>query len=159
MVKDKKIRKLISEVVDRIKEKYEPEKIILFGSYAYGKPTEDSDIDLFIVKDTDKRWVDRYVEVKRLIYDPERRISISPIVYTPGEMEERLALGDQFVEEILTKGEVLYAREAEPARHVKESQVIPEPPLVSMSGPLPPEQSLLCGCGGVPWSAQFPVSP
>lgn len=56
------------------------------------------------------------MEVKRLIYDPERRISISPIVYTPGEMEESLALGDQFVGEILTKGEVLYAREAEPAK-------------------------------------------
>lgn len=117
MVADRKMRKLISQVVDRIKEKYEPEKIILFGSYAYGKPTEDSDIDLFIVKDTDKRRVDRYVEVKSLIYDPERRISISPIVYTPGEVEERLALGDQFVEEILTKGEVLYAREAEPAKY------------------------------------------
>ena len=110
MVTDRKMRKLISEVVDRIKEKYEPDKIILYGSYAYGKPTEDSDVDLFIVKDTDKRRVDRYVEVKRLIYDPERRISISPIIYTPGEMEERLALGDQFVEEILTKGKVLYAR-------------------------------------------------
>ncbi|MBF8264562.1 MAG: hypothetical protein HW384_426 [Dehalococcoidia bacterium] len=117
MVTDRKMRKLILEISDRIRDKYEPEKIILFGSYAYGKPTEDSDIDLFIVKDTDKRWVDRYVEVKKLIYDPERRISISPIVYTPGEVEERLALGDQFVEEILSKGEVLYARETEPARH------------------------------------------
>jgi len=44
MVTDRKMRKLILEVVDRIKEKYEPEKIILFGSYADGKPTRDSDI-------------------------------------------------------------------------------------------------------------------
>jgi predicted nucleotidyltransferase len=110
MVKDRKLRKLILEIVDQIKREYEPEKIILYGSYAYGKPTEDSDIDLFIVKDTGKRRVDRFVEVKRLIYEPGRRISISPLVYTPKEMEERLALGDDFVEEVLTKGEVLYAR-------------------------------------------------
>lgn len=110
MVKDRKIKKLITEIVDKIKTEYEPDKIILYGSYAYGKPTEDSDIDLFIVKDTDKRRVDRFVEVKTLIYDPTRRIPISPMVYTPEEVEKRLAIGDQFVEEVLTKGEVLYAR-------------------------------------------------
>ena len=110
MVKNRKLRKLILEIVDQIKREYEPEKIILYGSYAYGKPTRDSDIDLFIVKDTDKRRVDRFVEVSRLIYEPGRHISISPLVYTPEEMEERLSLGDDFVEEVLTKGEVLYAR-------------------------------------------------
>ncbi|MCX5991580.1 MAG: nucleotidyltransferase domain-containing protein [Chloroflexi bacterium] len=78
MVKDRKTRKLILDIVDQIKERYEPEKIILYGSYAYGKPTEDSDIDLLIVKETDSRRVDRFVEVKRLIYDPKRRIPISP---------------------------------------------------------------------------------
>ena len=110
MVKDKKLRRLILRIVEQIKEGYEPERVILYGSYAYGEPTEDSDIDLFIVKETDKRRVDRFVEVKRLIYEPGRRISISPLVYTPKEVEERLALGDDFVEEVLTRGEVLYAR-------------------------------------------------
>ena len=110
MIKDRKSRKLILKIVDQIKTEYEPEKIILYGSYAYGKPTEDSDIDLFIVKETDKRRVDRFVEVKRLIYEPGRRISILPLVYTPKEVQERLALGDGFVEEVLTRGEVLYAR-------------------------------------------------
>ena len=110
MVKDKKARKLILEIVKRIKQEYGPEKIILYGSYAYGKPTEDSDIDLLIIKETDKRRVDRFVEVSRILYQPGRRISISPLVYTPGEVQERLSLGDDFVEEILTRGEVLYAR-------------------------------------------------
>ncbi|MBI4329762.1 MAG: nucleotidyltransferase domain-containing protein [Chloroflexi bacterium] len=110
MVKDKKIRKLILEIVDRIKRDYQPEKIILYGSYAYGKPTEDSDIDLFIVKETDKRSVDRFVEVSRLIADWEGRVSVSPLVYTPGELEERLTLGDNFVEEILSRGDIVYAR-------------------------------------------------
>lgn len=110
MVKDDRIRKLIRDVVEQIKGKYEPEKIILYGSYAYGKPTKDSDIDLLIVKQTQKSRVDRFVEVQRLIYDPTRRVSISPLVYTPGELEERMALGDDFVEEVVTRGEVLYAR-------------------------------------------------
>jgi len=110
MVKDRKLRELILKIVDRVQREYEPEKIILYGSYAYGEPTEDSDIDLFIVKETEKRRVDRFVEVSRLIYEPGRRISISPLVYTPKEIEERLALGDDFVEEVLSKGEVLYAR-------------------------------------------------
>lgn len=110
MVKDRKIKKLITEIVDKLKKEYEPEKIILFGSYAYGKPQEDSDIDLFIIKHTDKRRIDRFVEVKRLIYDPERRISVSPLVYTPDEVEQRLAIGDQFIEEVLHRGDVLYAR-------------------------------------------------
>ncbi|MBI4285708.1 MAG: nucleotidyltransferase domain-containing protein, partial [Chloroflexi bacterium] len=48
MVKSKRIQKIIAEVVEKIKKEYQPEKIILYGSYAYGKPTRDSDIDLFI---------------------------------------------------------------------------------------------------------------
>lgn len=109
MVKNPRIQKIISEVVEKIKTEYQPEKIILYGSYAYGKPTRDSDIDLFIIKDTGKDGIQRFVEVKRLIYEPERRISISPLVYTPKEVSERLELGDDFIEEVLTKGEVLYA--------------------------------------------------
>src|SRR3972149_12186978 len=99
MIKDKRIRKIIAEVVEKIKNEYKPEKIILFGSYAYGTPTEDSDIDLFIVKETDKRHLDRFVEVRELIYKPENDISIQPLVYTPKEIEKRLSIGDQFVEE------------------------------------------------------------
>lgn len=110
MVKNKKIQKLIQEVVEQIKREYQPEKIILYGSYAYGKPTRDSDIDLFIIKDTDKERIYRFAEVKKLIYEPRRRIPISPLVYTPKELAERLAIGDDFVKEIMTRGEVLYAR-------------------------------------------------
>lgn len=99
---------IISEIVEKIKKEYNPSKIILFGSYAYGTPKKDSDIDLFIVKDTDERKVDRFVSVKRIIYSPHRKIPVSPIVYTPEELRERRAMDDDFVGEILQKGVVLY---------------------------------------------------
>ena len=110
MVRDQKINKMLSEIVDKIKNEYQPEKIILFGSYAYGKPNKDSDIDLFIVKETNKRRVDRFVEVSQITHEPKQGISISPVVYTPREVETRLAMGDDFAEEVLNKGEVLYVK-------------------------------------------------
>lgn len=110
MLKDKKIREIINQITEKLKKEYQPEKIILFGSYAYGEPSADSDLDLFIIKQTDKERRDRFVEVKRLVYDPKRKIVFSPLVYTPTEVKERLSLGDDFVNELLEKGEVLYVR-------------------------------------------------
>ncbi len=103
------IQPILTNIITKLRQDYQPEQIILYGSYAYGTPNEHSDIDLFIVKDTELRRVDRYVEVARLIFDPERRISVSPLVYTPKEFKERVAMGDAFVKEIITRGKVLYA--------------------------------------------------
>jgi predicted nucleotidyltransferase len=69
------IDQLISRIVRTIGREYKPQKIILFGSYAYGRANPDSDIDLLIIKDTDVRVVDRFVEVKRLIYDPQHPLA------------------------------------------------------------------------------------
>jgi len=102
------MRRAIREVVAKLVAEYAPRRVILFGSYAYGQPSPYSDIDLLIVKDTDKRPIDRWMEVKRLLRDPHRIISISPLVYTPAELEERLAIKDFFIREVLDKGEVLY---------------------------------------------------
>lgn len=107
---DISVEETIARIGERIVEEYEPQKVILFGSHAYGEPSKDSDIDLFIVKETDAGRIERFVEVKRLIYDPEQRIPVSPLVYTPGEVEERLAMGDDFVADILRRGKVLYEK-------------------------------------------------
>jgi predicted nucleotidyltransferase len=104
------VEQRIDQIVGKIRQDYEPQKIVLFGSYAHGEPTEDSDIDLFIVKETNARMVDRFVEVKRLIYDPESRIPVSPLVYTPEEVTERLRSGDDFVKEVMREGKVLYEK-------------------------------------------------
>ena len=104
------IEKVISEIIDKLKRQYKPLKIILFGSYAYGGPSKDSDIDLLILKNTTRRQADRFVEVKRMLYNPELKVAVSPLVYTPEELEERLKIGDDFVKEILRKGIVVYER-------------------------------------------------
>jgi predicted nucleotidyltransferase len=105
------MEEVIKKIVDLLIKKYHPDKIILFGSYAYGKPTEDSDIDLLIIKAIDeKRRIDRIVEVRKLVHNSIKRIGIpfSPIVLTKEEVDKRLEMGDDFIEEITTKGKVLY---------------------------------------------------
>jgi predicted nucleotidyltransferase len=108
MTGDSRLREMIRQIADKIQSEYEPKMIILFGSYAYGEPTTDSDIDLLIIKDTEKRPIDRWIEVKRLLRDITRTFPVSPLVYTPKEIEERTATRDFFIEEILEKREVLY---------------------------------------------------
>jgi predicted nucleotidyltransferase len=100
---------LLDWIVERLRTGYAPQKIILFGSYAYGTPDEGSDIDLLIIKDTPDRFIDRWVDVQRVLSDPKRLVPLEPLIMTPQEIEKRLARGDQFVAEILEKGVVLYA--------------------------------------------------
>ena len=99
----------LNKIVDKLIEAYQPEKIILFGSYAYGRPDADSDLDLLIIKKTSERFIERWINVRQIVSDPKRSIPFEPIVLTPDEIKERLAIGDQFLEEIIKKGEVLYA--------------------------------------------------
>lgn len=108
MTNDRSGRETINEIVDRILEGYKPKKVILFGSYAHGEPTEDSDIDLLIIKNTERRPIDRWVEVKRILRDRSRILPVSPLVYTEKEIEQRIAVNDFFIKEIFEKGEVLY---------------------------------------------------
>jgi len=101
-------RNTILEIVDKIKQEYQPDKIILFGSYAYGHPDRDSDIDLLIIKDTSERPIDRRVKVAKIVSDPERFTPLEAIVLTSEEIHERLQIGDQFIKEIIDRGEILY---------------------------------------------------
>ena len=103
------VREVIQGIVDKLLAGYAPQKVILFGSYAYGSPRPDSDIDLLIIKKTGERFIDRWVTVRRLLSDPGRTVPLETLVLTPQEVSNRLAVGDQFLAEILEKGEVLYA--------------------------------------------------
>ena len=100
---------VLDRIIEKIVSSYAPEKVILFGSYAYGDPDRDSDIDLLIVKETTERFIERWVTVHRILSGTHRALPLEPLVLTPQEIEGRLAVGDQFIAEILEKGTVLYA--------------------------------------------------
>jgi len=92
--------------VRRIVEVLHPEKIILFGSYAYGKPTPDSDVDLLVILDTTASRSERSWSVSRLLIP--RPFPVDILVRTPAEIEQSLRKHDFFVQEILSQGKVLY---------------------------------------------------
>lgn len=106
----KEAKKILDNIVSRLRQDYEPEQIILFGSYAYGKPTDESDLDLLIVKDTSEPILARWMKVRKLVSDLRKGIAFSPIIVTPSELKNRLGKGDPFFEEILQKGKKLYVR-------------------------------------------------
>jgi uncharacterized protein len=99
---------ILAEIVRRIVEKFDPEKIILFGSYAYGRPHQDSDVDLFVVMESTVSRAERSVGVSELILP--RPFPLDIIVYTPEEVTQALAKNNYFIQEILTQGRVLYER-------------------------------------------------
>jgi len=96
----------IRAVARRIADKFQPERIILFGSYAYGRPRPESDVDLLVIMDTPLRSRQQRLEISRAL--SPRPFPLDIIVRTPEQMEERLALGDLFLQEITTRGKVLY---------------------------------------------------
>ena len=101
-------RRTLNEIVQRIVGELHPERIILFGSYGYGLPTEDSDVDLLVIMETSGRPADRYLAVSRLIRP--RPFPIDILVKTPDEISRALEKGDFFIREIVTKGQILYER-------------------------------------------------
>jgi len=95
----------IDSIKAQLVEKYKPEKIILFGSAVWGEG-EINDIDMFIIKaEVPHYGVDRIRELDRLI---SRRIATDMLVYKPGEVRERLEMGDPFLKKIFAEGKVIY---------------------------------------------------
>ena len=109
MKADRHVQDVVHELVKRLVSEYAPQKIILFGSYAFGRPNQDSDIDLFIIKETSEKLPQRMDRVRRLLTGTHRGIPFDPIILTPQEVDQRLKAGDQFIAEIIQRGEVLHA--------------------------------------------------
>ncbi|MBI5079549.1 nucleotidyltransferase domain-containing protein [Candidatus Wolfebacteria bacterium] len=101
-------QKQIQEIANKIVEKFHPEKIILFGSYAWGNPTENSDVDLFIVEENDKPRRERQMELRSFLFGSPFPYDV--LVYTPKESKRRVQIGDFFIRDILNKGKILYER-------------------------------------------------
>jgi predicted nucleotidyltransferase len=96
----------VKEVTRSIVRAFHPRKIILFGSRASGTPGPDSDIDLLVIMDSTLPAGRRAARIYRML--GVRPFSLDILVYTPREIQERLAGFDSFLEEILKKGRVLY---------------------------------------------------
>lgn len=97
----------IQRVTDTIIREFKPEKVVLFGSYAWGIPGKDSDIDLLIVKnDANKSTREMAVHLERILHDREMPLDL--LVYTPDQIVKRLGMGDQFITRIVHDGRVLY---------------------------------------------------
>jgi predicted nucleotidyltransferase len=106
---DKPVSETLPIAVKRIARELKPEKIILFGSYAYGKPTGDSDVDLLVVMNTNERsQIKRCLPVMRAI--TSRDFATDVIVRTPTEIDESLSRGSSFIHDVVTRGRVLYER-------------------------------------------------
>jgi predicted nucleotidyltransferase len=101
-------KRQIAAAARHIAEKFDPEKIILFGSYAYGKPRPESDVDfLIIMQETMPRW--KQVGAIYSSFKPYP-FSMDIHVLTPERLHERLALGDSFIHTITDRGTTLYER-------------------------------------------------
>ncbi|MBU2595745.1 nucleotidyltransferase domain-containing protein [Patescibacteria group bacterium] len=102
-----KNQKKLDQVVKLIVKKFKPEKIILFGSYAWGKPNEDSDVDLFIIKETDNTR-ETAMEIDGSIFP--RPFPIDLIVYRPENVKKRIVMNDFFIQDVISKGKILYEK-------------------------------------------------
>ncbi len=86
--------------------RYNPEKIILFGSYARGDADEYSDLDVVIIKNTEKRFLERLVEVAKYLDNDLGKVDV--FVYTGEEFEEMQRKENPFIEKVLAEGRVIY---------------------------------------------------
>jgi predicted nucleotidyltransferase len=96
----------IRRYVRGIVERFGPERVVLFGSYAGGHPTPDSDVDLLVVMRTDNE-LDQALRIDEAF---DRKFALDLIVRTPQNLRRRLAWGDVFLREVVSRGRVLYEK-------------------------------------------------
>ncbi|MEB3120679.1 MAG: nucleotidyltransferase domain-containing protein [Snowella sp.] len=101
MIEQSKILNLVQKII----EDFQPQKIILFGSYAYGQPRDDSDIDLLVILPFTEKKSQKSLEILNKI---KPIFALDLLVRTPSEIQQRLEWGDFLLQEIFEKGKILY---------------------------------------------------
>ena len=96
---------VINQIAQEIAENFKPNRIILFGSYAYGSPRPESDVDLLVIIDTTLR-PSMQARLIRQFLNP--LFGLDLIVYTPEILDQRLKWGDDFLKDIISRGKILY---------------------------------------------------
>jgi len=99
--------KVIRQFARQVVKEFCPDKIILFGSYAYGRPHADSDVDILVVMPA-RNQRDQAFKIHWAIRPP---FPLDIIVRTPKNMQWRLAEGESFLTQVVVKGKVLYEKD------------------------------------------------
>jgi predicted nucleotidyltransferase len=99
--------RVIRRYARAIAEEFHPDKIILFGSYAYGTPNEDSDVDLLVVMPAR----DEHAQAVRILWRLAAPFPLDLIIRTPKEMKWRLEEGESFLTTVVSQGKVLYEKD------------------------------------------------
>jgi len=95
----------IQELVNRIATEFKPQRIILFGSYANGTVQPESDVDLLIIMKTNLREAQQALQIRQFI---KPLFGVDILVYQPDQVEQRIKLGDSFLQEVISNGIVIY---------------------------------------------------
>jgi uncharacterized protein len=101
MIAAQRIKKYVAELV----REFSPERVVMFGSYASGKPHTDSDVDLLVVMKHRGAAAEQAAQIRRRI---RAGFPLDIIVRSPAALQRRAAMGDTFIREILEKGKVLH---------------------------------------------------
>lgn len=101
VVESIRIKTFVEEVVRR----FEPERVVLFGSYAYGRPHADSDVDLLVVMRHQGAGAEQAARIRQEV---QSGFPLDLIVRSPAIIRQRLKMGDSFIREILERGQVLH---------------------------------------------------
>ncbi|MDP6040489.1 MAG: nucleotidyltransferase domain-containing protein [Candidatus Latescibacteria bacterium] len=105
---------IIAQIVQKIVDQVDPLQVILFGSYAIGDPTPDSDLDLFVVMESDFPRHKRSAKI-RLLFSPAP-CPIDILVYTPQEVESWSGVVNHIVTNVMATGKTLYERSSDHVR-------------------------------------------
>jgi len=116
-----KRRAYIRNLCRRIAEEFKPEKIILFGSHAYGKPRPDSDVDLLVVMPFEGGYFTPASKIRRQL---GLVLPMDLLVRTPEQLKYRLEIGDQFMQEIVEQGKVMYRYPGSSADKVEAKKAV-----------------------------------
>ena len=98
-------RNRIQAFVDEVVRQFQPERVVLFGSYAYGQPNEDSDVDLLVIMPHPDAGIEQAARIRQTI---RAGFPMDLIVRSPAAIRKRVKMGDSFIGEILEKGQVLH---------------------------------------------------
>jgi predicted nucleotidyltransferase len=109
----------LKRIMERL-QRYQPQQVVLFGSFARGDYHALSDVDLLIVKETETPFAERIGQVLALFDWPDA-LAVEPLVYTPHELTRMKQARNPFIEQVLTEGIVIYERQSSGSESVVES--------------------------------------